>query len=478
MSQQPTNQSQRSEGARDASGHDDLSSLLSATQIVRAAQGYNLTAADRKLPISSTPTPLEWTSEKYDEELRNTPATLYADAQDGTVHHALNFLKIYAGATAGDEVILNTMRGLFAGIKYNGVPVFKVTPPSGANAPIVPSGDIQSPSPGAWKFFDTATKSSAVVEQAGYSYDSYKEAITTVEADIWYKGMTRALESGSGTTKANAALYVGYLAMVYVRSITKTPAQVAKYVLDRVYGRVVKLTSLDSGKIDANLKIHAVPPMNVENAKIVRDLLSKGSPHFKRVLLPIIEGYRHSDGEISGIFRSSCLLALSYTGLQLYTWWIRATVATGQETAQLMEFFEADRYKEYLRIILKFDILACRSNKASTWPYARLLKDDAWANYTVSNYKAPTLLCVALSVHGDDKAQEWNAESLNPINKEEREKACLTALTIYDKLAEEEINAVGAGAKYISLMKAVAAGRKVRDRDESDEDDCSGDLGI
>lgn len=189
--------------------------------------------------------------------------------------------------------------------------------------------------------------------------------------------MVKALESTDAAIRLNAVLYMGYSAMVYVRAITKTPAQVAEYVVKRVYGRIVKLTTLDNKKLDPMLRIHGVPPMNVDNAKTIRELMSKGSPHFKKLLLPVIEGYRHSEGEISGIFRSACLLALSYTGLQVYTWWIRATVATSLETAELIEYFEVEKNREYLRVILKFHLLACRSDKTSTWPYARLLKDDA-----------------------------------------------------------------------------------------------------
>uniref|UniRef100_A0A1B0C8U4 Uncharacterized protein n=2 Tax=Lutzomyia longipalpis TaxID=7200 RepID=A0A1B0C8U4_LUTLO len=187
--------------------------------------------------------------------------------------------------------------------------------------------------------------------------------------------------------------------MVCTRLVIKSPAQVSEYIANNVYARLTQLVGMDSDVLQTS--IQAVVPPSTHALKTLLNIFKKGNPKYKPVLLLMIQGYRHSQMEISGIFQSACILSIAGTGLAAFLWWFKASRKLDLPPGELVDFFSSARFTTFLQMIYTFEALTLKPKITDTWMFSRLLRDDAWANFTIPRVPFPVAICVAVTVDGD-----------------------------------------------------------------------------
>uniref|UniRef100_A0A7G3ANL4 Putative secreted protein n=1 Tax=Lutzomyia longipalpis TaxID=7200 RepID=A0A7G3ANL4_LUTLO len=105
--------------------------------------------------------------------------------------------------------------------------------------------------------------------------------------------------------------------------------------------------------------------------------------------------------EISGIFQSACILSIAGTGLAAFLWWFKASRKLDLPPGELVDFFSSARFTTFLQMIYTFEALTLKPKITDTWMFSRLLRDDAWANFTIPRVPFPVAICVAVTVDGD-----------------------------------------------------------------------------
>uniref|UniRef100_A0A7G3B793 Uncharacterized protein n=1 Tax=Lutzomyia longipalpis TaxID=7200 RepID=A0A7G3B793_LUTLO len=168
----------------------------------------------------------------------------------------------------------------------------------------------------------------------------------------------------------------GYLAMVCTRFVIKSPSQVSEYIANNVYARLTQLVGMDSDVIQTN--IQAVVPPSTQALKTLLNVFKKGNPKYKSVLILMIQGYRFSQMEISGIFKSACILSLAGTGLAAFLWWFKASRKLDLPPSEFVDFFSSAKFTTFLQMIYTFEALTLHPKTTDTWMFARLLRDEAW----------------------------------------------------------------------------------------------------
>lgn len=139
-------------------------------------------------------------------------------------------------------------------------------------------------------------------------------------------------------------------------------------------------------------------------------------------MYPAVATYvRTPSSNLRGAYKSACFLSLAYTGLAVLSWFARAQKYNNLGLTSFVEHTAMTYTGEFY--IKYFDFAHKQKTKTGepgqTWIYCRLFKDEALADWAVTNHKFATALFVAMTDNNNELDNAiWEAASLQSLNSE------------------------------------------------------------
>ncbi|KAJ8687722.1 hypothetical protein QAD02_023516 [Eretmocerus hayati] len=232
-------------------------------------------------------------------------------------------------------------------------------------------------------------------------------------ATKWYDEIWTLLDVGRIDQKQTAINLIGFLYMILMRLSVKEVNSVTSFILD---------------KSQSTFKSQwgELSPMSASFCPPHEDMISsfklqytRRLPNCTKIVSAIVysyyDGLKESNNQrVIGILRSSCLTSLERVGLGLLTWTEQAASALHISVHQLIEYNKiiprhADTTPSLKKVLDKY---ASSTSAQVTWPWARMFKDEAFANLGITKNPLYAMTMMAIA-HPYDKASEiWNASSL------------------------------------------------------------------
>lgn len=187
--------------------------------------------------------------------------------------------------------------------------------------PIVHADVAENKDLASWEFIE----GSSGTQCAKSTLDQLKIGNHVLTKDMcfkWKQTVLDNLKTSNPTTESELATsdytisYLAYLALNLLRLATKDPAATASHIIVTTDARIKNFFGNrdNQGMHDVFLECH--PPPTYQCLMFFQMNFSKNSTLFKSVIWGVIHSFISGDDSFyKGIFKATCMLSLSYTGL-------------------------------------------------------------------------------------------------------------------------------------------------------------------
>lgn len=362
----------------------------------------------------ASPKDTDWDPEEFKKTVRAYPKYPRAEKPE-SIGHCKIFWGWYAGIISAPNDVDALACGLLSPIQIDGYDILHQD--LIGLTPNIPDASAVKPT----DKFEVYHVGSTVTKQTVLKFSS-GSSISVPQCLAWINNILKILDQkdlGSAEEKQDELVQIQRLtALVFLnccRLATKDPVHVQEHIATTVISRASSLFSIPMSKISI-CPVFVVPSYNFMIT--FSEIIKKGAAISKQILGRIIYSYVHVEKEseaVRSVYRTGCLLSLSYTGLSPVAWLVKAAKAKSMSQLQLLKKLYIPKMESF---ITKYISLSKISD--ASWVYCRLLSDSALLKLSASNEPLATAVFVALCYN--PKAPDmavWEIPSLQCISYED-----------------------------------------------------------
>ncbi|QRW41830.1 MAG: putative nucleoprotein [Stang virus] len=383
----------------------------------------------------STAKPTTWSSEEFKKTVTGYSKFLVPSNAE-VIGHCLRFWTWYGGLDKPPKHLDMMACGILSSVNVGGSCIFhadligtSATTPESAKETEVNE----------YKFYKVG---SALASTKNFT--SVRGTISSDQCINWINAILRALRQenlgSNDDLETELRNLVRLTALVFLnccRLATKDPQSVQEHLVATIIERAASLFSITMSTYSTSTVF--APPCH-DFMVTFGELIRKGGDMSKKVLGRIIYShvYALNDSEsIRSVYRTGCLLSLSYTGLSPVSWLVKAARAKKLTQVELVAKLYISKMESF---IAKYVALA-REPDAS-WIYCRLMDESAYLGLSANMEPLATAVFVALCYNPKNPDMTvWSIPSLACITYEDVIRAHCIAEAMMDTstcLSQEE----------------------------------------
>ncbi|UUG74119.1 MAG: ORF1 [XiangYun mono-chu-like virus 11] len=360
---------------------------------------------------TSTPEPTDWDPEKFKKEANELTKYKKADSAS-VIGHCRHFWAWYAGAVGKPSDFDKMYCAIIGSIENGGYPLLHKDF-VGTEENVCDNIDI--PVISTYKFHTIGTTSNLTTFQVRRN-----EGVIAIQACIeWVNAILKALaKDGLGTKEDlaeefNSAKKLTALVLLNCcRLVTKEALAVQDHIAKTIVKRANTLFAVPMSSY-TTYETFAPPSHNfiVQFGEIIR----KGAKISKTVMTRMIYSCEYAASKsdmVKSVYRTGCLLSLSYTGLAPISWLMKAAEYNRCTQLDLVE-------KVYVPMLERFvkKYVELNSQPDQTWVYCRLIDDTALLGLSALKEPLATATFVALCYDRMNPDEHvWTIPSLSCIS--------------------------------------------------------------
>lgn len=304
--------------------------------------------------------------------------------------------------------------------------------------PVVPETAAETSAVG-YKFYSISSSM-----MASKSFVSSKGTISADQCVIWINAILKALRNSELGAKEETQVeftclvrLTGLVMLNCCRLATKDPQSVQEHIVLTIIERASSLFAISMSHY-STCQMFA-PPCH-DFMVTFTELIKKGVDMSKQVLGRIIFSHVYAEKEsesVRAVFRTGCLLSLSYTGLSPVSWLVKAAKAKKTSQVELLSQLYIPRMESFITKYLKL-----ADEPDSSWIYCRLMNESAHLGLSANTEPLATAVFVALCYNPKNPDMTvWSIPSLACITYDDIIRAHCIAEALMDTetcLSKEE----------------------------------------
>lgn len=265
---------------------------------------------------------------------------------------------------------------------------------------------------------------------------------------------TLATTEGLSQKKTNLINLTALVLLNCCRLATKDPQAVQDHISASIVNRAASLFSIMMSDYATNPIFS--PPCH-DFVVTFSERLKKGGSVSKTILSRIIYSHVFAEDEserIRSVYRTGCMLSLSYTGLSPVAWLVKAAKTLKMTQLDLLKKVYITQMESF---VTKY--LSLADYKDSTWIYCRLVSETALLRFSASMEPFATAVFVALCYDPRNPDQTmWTIPSLSCISYDDVVRAhCVAEAVIQGKPnLKDEVGLTDEAGKTASTLKDIA----------------------
>lgn len=233
-----------------------------------------------------------------------------------------------------------------------------------------------------WEFVE-GTMGTSVAKATMDKLKLDSQVLTTKECFEWRDTILSYLkEQKSEADKLRAdytICYLSYLALNLMRLATKDLWSTSIHIIKTTDERIRNFFN-NSQEQDAlpDFSILVHPPPTYQSLVFFQTTFNKNSSLFKKIMWGVVYSFTYGeDSFFKGIFKASCVLSLSYTGLSTLNWFHRAMAYQKMNFQTMAKYTFTERTEKFYSDIHNFYKKQEGSeSQGRTWIFARLFDDE------------------------------------------------------------------------------------------------------
>nr|DBA44208.1 TPA_asm: glycoprotein [Draselvirus forcipomyiae] len=369
--------------------------------------------------MDSTPTPRTWNAQSWTDQgqiYRRTAAP--RSSVEEALKSAKNLFYWYTGTAAVEKSSLATLtRNVWSQCtNINGEYIFPDSLFVGDQLPEITPATMTNFEVSTWNF---PTANDNVINGDSMTMND-GTLLTLLMAQNWATAVNEwitAPENETASAKtAREQQFINYISVLFLhlmKFIAKSLRSTSSASASKIATRMTTFCNSTFVLTGAPL---TPPPHGPKLGEWIL-LNGRSSESGRNLLYMILYSYIETTSEVTkGLLKSSCLLALSYTGLASLHWFNQAKKHLNLTVKDLMAYMYVDSYLPFLERYWKYIHEAMEGSEEKirpTWTFARLFNTDMMGDMTVSaNKEAVAFLVACCDQNHDMSSACWTWPSL------------------------------------------------------------------